>query len=161
MTLLHWSLKYNVLQSWLATTAGFPVQTDSNTDQWDSVWSPRMTSDTLSSSPSSAPCQAALVKNPELQVLSNACLLLPPGFPSRTTPPKAGRTSQFKSLWKPKPHCHMCVYMVWGDEWPWLGWGVFLTQALTLGSTGTTGNLEEKNHLSYSFYSSSPQIKPT
>lgn len=159
MTLLHWSLKY-MFYSRLATTAGFPVQTDSNTDQLDSVWSPRMTSDTLSSSPSSAPCQAVLVKNPELQVLSNACLLLPPGFPSRTTPPKAGRTSQFKSLWKPKPHCHMCVHVL--GKWVTLAWmGVFLTQALTLGSTGTTGNLEDKNHLSYSFYSSSPQIKPT
>lgn len=54
-----------------------------------------------------------------------------------------------------------CVYMIWENEWPWLGWGIFLTQALTLGSPGTTGNLEEKNHLSYSFYSSSSQIKST
>lgn len=82
-TLVIWA---HVLQSWLATTAGFPVQTDSNTDQWDSVWSPRTTSDTL---PSSAPCQAVLVKNPELQVLSNALPAAPTWISRQNHPTKS------------------------------------------------------------------------
>lgn len=153
-------IRAHVLQSRLATTAGFPVHTESNKDQLDLVWSPRMTSDTLSRSPSSAPHQAVPVKNPELQVLSNALLLLPPGFPSRTTPPKAGGTRHFRTLWKCKPQCHMCVHG--------------LVKRVTLALMGDIPHTSPhpgqhrhnwepggENHLSYAFYSSSSRIKTT
>lgn len=92
------------------------------------------------------------------------CLLLPPGLPSTTTPPKAGGTSQFKPLWKPKSQCHVCVcvcvYRGWGNEWPWLGWGIFHTSPHP-GQHGYSWELGGENHLSYSFYSFSSQVKPT
>lgn len=85
------------------------------------------------------------------------CLLLPPGFPGRTTPPKAGGSSQLKPLWKPKSQCHVCAQGL-GNEWPWLGWG-YPHASPQPGQQGYSWEPGGENHLSYSFYSSSSQIK--
>lgn len=123
MTPLHWSLEHMFYNHDSLPQLDFlDRQTDSHKEQLDSVWSASMTRDTLAHSPSSAPCQSVLVKNPELQGLSNALLLLPAAFPTkscRSSPSAFGNASLNAT----------CVCTGWGNEWPCLGWGMFPTWA--------------------------------
>lgn len=158
MTLLHWSFEH-VLQSWLATTAGFPVQTDSNKDQSDLCEAPGWQGTPYHTLHALLPARLCLRRTLSSRCSALLCLLLPPGFPSTTTPPKAGGTRQFQPFGNPSLSA-TCVDRGWGNEWPWLGWGIFHTSPHP-GQHGDSWELGGENHLSYSFYSSSSQIKPT
>lgn len=174
-----WSFNARVLQSWLATTLGFPVQKDSNTikDQFYSVLIPRRTSDTGSSSASTPPRKAALVKNHnhEFKVVSNC-----------SAPTALTRVSQQndpnESWWEQvllanlnpfeNPSFNItapiCVYTFWrNDRLSGLDRGILavhlpyhrqpLVSQLSpkplpaCAARSRIGNLKEKNHIDYFF----------
>lgn len=76
MTLLHWSTEH-VLQSWLATTAGFPVQTDSNK-------APGWQVTPYHSLQGLLPARLCLWGTLSSRGSAMLCLLLPPGFPTKS-----------------------------------------------------------------------------
>lgn len=105
MTLLHWSLEHMFYNHGLLPQLDFLYRQTAKrptglcVKSQDDKWHPA----TFSKLCSLPVCAC------DLQGLSNALLLLPLHFPAET-PPEAGRTSQFKCLWKSKPQCHMCVH---------------------------------------------------
>lgn len=160
MTLLHWSLKYMFYNHDLLPQLDFLNRQTATQTSWTPCEVPGWQVTPYQVLQALLPARLCLWRTLSSRCSAMLACCSHQDFPAEPPHQKLVGPVSLSPFGNPSLNVTR-VYMVWGNEWPWLGWGIFLTRALTLGSTGTAGNLEEKNHLSYSFYSSSSQIKST